>query len=114
MRQAEIVTRPYLVRWSADGSMYQAFRDEGTAIKYANLILPTVYAATHITMTGPDHEYISCECGCGRVMRDGDGQRVGREVLHPECYAKHPVIVGATMAEIDADERQDIYERARR
>lgn len=51
---------------------------------------------------------------CERTIWQKDGARIGSELFCEVCYAKHPVICGATMAEIRADEQQDDFNRSRR
>lgn len=43
-----------------------------------------------------------------------DGTRIGDELFCDPCGAKHPAVVGATMAAILSDEQQDTFNRSRR
>lgn len=101
----------YLVTW-AGGSQTQAFRAENAALAYIDVCLRLVRDVTDAMLTGPEHEYQRCDCGCGRVYRDGTGNRLGRDVFAPYCptYRNHPAVVGDTMASLSAD---DFNERRR-
>lgn len=103
----------YLLTWGG-GTQSHAFRDETEAIKYA-VILATVYGTKDAQLTGPDHEYETCDDECGRLFREGDGRRLSaKRVVCDACYAGNSAVVGDTMAAIRADERQDTYMRVRR
>lgn len=51
----------------------------------------------------PDVEIITCP-SCARQFPEDQAGRVGYRWLCPVCYGAHPVVVGATMAAIRADE----------
>ena len=76
LRHAQMrVPGEYLVTW-ADGTVVDDFRSEAAALHYINYSLRVIRDVRDAKLTGPDGEYLSCKCGCGRVFRDEDGVRV--------------------------------------
>ena len=63
-----------------------------------------------------EHRYL-CACGdpsCWCDDRDSSNVRIGKAWYAEGCAAKHPVVIGSTMAGILADEQQDEFNRTRR
>jgi hypothetical protein len=59
-------------------------------------------------------DFITICPGCDYHVWVNSCTRIGAELHCADCAAKHPVIVGATMAGIQADEDFDEFQQVRR
>ena len=82
---------PYRLSWAA-GQQSLPFKEASSALLYAET-LRVVYGVRDAVIDAKDGpEFLSCDCGCGRLFTDGEGCRIGRSLLHEFCYDRHPVV----------------------